>query len=543
MKQKTIQSIFTCVVSVVISLFFVSCNNSDTSDDPSNLVANNDAKVYFVYTLDTSNGSLMTRASKTNSEVFDEFYQKIITGELVAPNFELTLTEVNSNAVYHFKGKWSSHDMLTLRTGTYHVVGKSTAEGSNTQDKCSFTFDEKIDITVTSNVITLHAKYDCSLLIFNNKEIQSLENYNGSSTTSFFTFNTYRYAFINDILYDTTYKNAAYIQGKYTDDAEFKIFTGNLDFEKGKYYIYNSISGGFEVPSMEEGNYSQVIGSDVKTLLIDTSSQPITVGGYINNYSNFAIKKKGLIVSKSTDDMYVYKNTEMEKPTNLTNSNHRDYNFPKNLRFIDCTDINEEEYICELLYLEGNADYYVKAFIITNNDEVMYGNAEKIHTQDYNRYKGKADYANVWHAFDYTLFDLMTEEIINPSGGFYYSTNENPTTVRHQYGTSYNTCYKFISEWNYKLWYYNHDGFCDAEKIVSIPKMKMVNGKLEINKAENDASKSITIYYSVGEDGKRPENFSQIYTTPITVYAGDIIHCYAISSNGYMSYTNTYKVY
>ena len=39
-------------------------------------------------------------------------------------------------------------------------------------------------------------------------------------------------------------KDEAYILGKYTDDAEFKIFTGNLNFEKSKYYVYNSISNG-----------------------------------------------------------------------------------------------------------------------------------------------------------------------------------------------------------------------------------------------------------------------------------------------------------
>ena len=33
-------------------------------------------------------------------------------------------------------------------------------------------------------------------------------------------------------------------------------------------------------------------------------------------------------------------------------------------------------------------------------------------SQNYNRYGGYAGYGNVWHAFDYTLFDLMTDEII-----------------------------------------------------------------------------------------------------------------------------------
>ena len=242
---------------MVAALSLTACSGGDSSDsDFNNPTApfTDEVKIYFIYTLDTSNGNSMTRGAKTNAEVFDEFYQKIKTGDLVAPSFELTLTEVNSGVVYTFKGKWNSHDMLTLRTGTYRVVGKSTAEGDNIQEKCSFTFDEQIDISITSNVIILHAKYDCSLLIFNNEKIQTLQNFNGSALASFFTFSTYKYAFVNNTLYDVPKKNDAYILGKYTDNAEFKIFTGNLNFEKGKYYVYNSISNGFDVPPMEEGN-------------------------------------------------------------------------------------------------------------------------------------------------------------------------------------------------------------------------------------------------------------------------------------------------
>ena len=48
-------------------------------------------------------------------------------------------------------------------------------------------------------------------------------------------------------------KDNAYILGRYSDDAEFMVFTGKLNFEKGKYYVYNSVSNGFDVPPMEEG--------------------------------------------------------------------------------------------------------------------------------------------------------------------------------------------------------------------------------------------------------------------------------------------------
>lgn len=531
------QSILTILAICIVSLCFSSCSNDEENEE----VVNNNVKVSFIYTLDTSNGNPMTRAAKTNAEVYDEFYQKIKTGELVAPSFELTLTELSSGAVYTFKGKWNSHDLLTLRTGTYRVVGKSTAEGDNIQEKCSFTFDEQIDINITSSVITLHAKYNSSLLIFNNEEIQTLQNYNGSALTSFFTFSTYKYAFVNNTLYDVAKKNEAYILGKYTDNAEFKIFTGYLNFEKAKYYVYNSISNGFDVPPMEEG--CAMTEKDITTLVTDDFSQPIIVGGLINNYKEGIVIKKGVIVSKSNDDMFVTDNTQFEKPTILLPSNQFDNNIAMDVRYLDCSDINDEEFLCGLFYLQGNTDYYIRAFAITDDKKVIYGDVEKVHSQSYNRYEGRADYGNVWHAFDYTLFDLITDEIIDPYKGFYYSTNENPTRVRYQAGTGYNTCYKFATEWNYKLWYYHNVNCCDAIKIVSIPKMKYVNGKLEILKAEADKDKSVTIYYCIGGDGNRPENFTEKYTSPLTVEKGTTVYCYAISSDGYMSYTNSYKVF
>lgn len=252
--MKKVNSTILMLAFLVAALSLIACSNDDSDDKgmtPEPI--GDEVKVYFIYTLGTSNGSLMTRAIKTNTEVFDEFYEKIKTGELVAPSFDLTLTEINSGVVYSFKGNWNSHDLLTLRTGTYKIVGKSTAEGDNIQERCSFTFDEQIDISITSDVITLHAKYDSSLLILNNEQIQTLQNHNGSVLTSFFTFNTYRYAFVNGLLYNVENKDKAYILGKYTNNAEFKIFTGNLSFEKGKYYVYNNISCSFEVPPMEEG--------------------------------------------------------------------------------------------------------------------------------------------------------------------------------------------------------------------------------------------------------------------------------------------------
>jgi formylglycine-generating enzyme required for sulfatase activity len=243
-------------ISLLLTLLVLAVITSCSSDkgEEQGLTNADEARVYFLFTLDTSTGQPMRRAPKSNAEVFDEFYAKLQSGELVAPTYELTLTETASGAKYTFHGQWGSDSYVTLRTGTYHVVGTSTAEGESVQERCSFTFDETISVTAGSSAVMLHADYDCFLLIFAGGDLRSLQNYDGAAERSFFTFGDYRYAFVNSILYREDANETAYIEGEYTSGTAFRIMTGKLAFETGKYYVYNTATGGFDVPPMEEGD-------------------------------------------------------------------------------------------------------------------------------------------------------------------------------------------------------------------------------------------------------------------------------------------------
>ena len=42
---------------------------------------------------------------------------------------------------------------------------------------------------------------------------------------------------------------------------------------------------------------------------------------------------------------------------------------------------------------------------------------------------------------------------------------------------------------------------------------------------------------------RNKEKFSERYTSPINVAKGSTVYCYAISSDGYISYTNRYVVF
>ena len=214
-------------------------------------------KVSITYSLDASVGADMTKS--TDAEVFDLFYAEMKAGSLVAPIYELTFTETTTGAKYEFKGKWDSDDMITIRTGKYKVEGISKADGYYLQDKATLKFNQEIEISTSSTSITLDAAYDCFLLAFAKSDIKELKlyyRYYGDSNARFFSeFEGYYYGFVNDKMYadEANRKEQACIVGTRENESEFKIYVGNANLEKGKYYIYNDVSNLFELPKMDAG--------------------------------------------------------------------------------------------------------------------------------------------------------------------------------------------------------------------------------------------------------------------------------------------------
>ena len=266
--------IYVLLCTVFVGVTFSSCasGGENGTDNPADI--GQQVKIYLNYDLNSQGNSMYsymdegTRASRvSNRDVFKEFYSSMSDGELVAPTYELTFTELNGGTTYTFKGSWANHDAVTLRTGTYKVTGVSKAEGDNIQEKCSLIFNDTVTVSVNSQAVSLPASYDCFLLIFSSNNISSIKNNNGSQLEDFFTFKNYRYAFVNSNLFSESDKNNAYIIGTYNDNAVFKVSTGNLNFEKGKYYVYDSMTNSFVLPEMEEGGtgvYAVDLGLSVK---------------------------------------------------------------------------------------------------------------------------------------------------------------------------------------------------------------------------------------------------------------------------------------
>lgn len=261
------------ILSVILfGGLLVSCNKILDTERP-DIMESEEIQVSLTYTLDTSVGQDMTKT--THSDIFREFYNKITSADLVASDYSITLTEVNTGVKYVFVGSWASHHLVTIRTGKYRVTGTSTATGGNLQEKCSLYFDDEVSISSSATTVVLPAKYDCFLLVFNQTGVATLQNIDGDKTEDFFDFGTsYKYAFVNSALYSETNKDTAHIFGKYTDTEYFKVFTGNLVFEKGKYYIYNSIAGGFNLPEMEDG----------ESTYDTTTTANLSAGGTANCY-------------------------------------------------------------------------------------------------------------------------------------------------------------------------------------------------------------------------------------------------------------------
>lgn len=234
------KNLYKVIAVFIISAFVISCSKENDSET---------ANVKFVSSL--ANGDIMTKA--TNQEVFGEFYSAIINGTLAADSYHLILTEVGGDVRYEFYGSWKSSDFVTVKTGRYHVKGVSTASGDYLQDKCSLVFNDIVDISAHDSTISIEGNYDCYLLIFDTNQVSTVVNFTGVENLEFFDFSHYKYAFVNDTIYDIFGRDIANINGTNVNGSNFIIKTGYFPFVKGMHYVFSPVNSEFYVPEMEDG--------------------------------------------------------------------------------------------------------------------------------------------------------------------------------------------------------------------------------------------------------------------------------------------------
>ena len=248
----------------------------------------------------------------------------------------------------------------------------------------------------------------------------------------------------------------------------------------------------------------------VETFVIDATSQPPLVGAVIKSGDVSKITAKGFVV---TNDKTRYA---------LEDADDINAGYTVECANYDCSAFEGHEFTSRMVHLKSNTKYYVYSYVVTD-EGVHYGDAVEITSGNFNRWNGRFDYANVYHATSNTLFDLVTDEIID--GGFYYSNNESSNNCGYTTNRSISPYFKFKTEFNYKLWRYNNWCYWRNKTVdaPSQPNMSLASKKLSMTTDEG-----ASIYYCINGDGLRPENFTQKYEGPIEVEYGDVVYAYSI---------------
>ncbi|MBS6458747.1 MAG: hypothetical protein KH375_01150 [Alistipes sp.] len=191
----------------------------------------------------------MTKADA--SSLYDEFYKNYVITKAVAPDdYELTFKKDNS-VVAKFSGKWNA-DLITLPEGVYTVTGTS-AVNSEIISKTNLKFNQEVVIKKGITTLSLTAIYDRFLLFVENGKYKSISVSTGDGAYS----NTVNFVKTDHIQYCFLSKDSSYFESiKYygIDDNDYgKIYLSRFNFENGKYYYFDVVSGSFSIPPMEAG--------------------------------------------------------------------------------------------------------------------------------------------------------------------------------------------------------------------------------------------------------------------------------------------------
>ncbi len=243
---------------MTLCILFAGCQ-SESENENKNEQKEQLAHFSISYTLDESVGEPMTRSAA--SDGWAKFYAKIKTGELVAENYEITFINNETNQSYTFNGKWANKEMFVLPIGKYDVKGTSNDVGERIQQKCSLSFNTTVELKENTSELKLNADYNCFLLAFENSEISEIQNWNWidnmNVSETLPVFENYIYCFCNDKLFvwdgNINRQKTIYLKGFYKNGSTFTIKTYEVEFQKGKYYIYTTVPSSFVIPEMESG--------------------------------------------------------------------------------------------------------------------------------------------------------------------------------------------------------------------------------------------------------------------------------------------------
>lgn len=231
-------------LSLVILMAF-GCSNEEQENLPPQEVTVNIDYAFW------ESGSM----TKAGADLYADFYEKYIKTKLITPkNYSLGFKNKETNAIASIKGKWDNKDGIKLLEGEYEITGTSSPVSVNKLDTLYMSFNETVTINNNTANITLTAKHNSYMLLFDKENIKSIEYsaYDGSRQRRYeigYLDDVY-YMFINNLLGG----KEDYLTITRNNDVSSTIHLTNIPFEKGKYYYFNDITNSFDIPPMTEGN-------------------------------------------------------------------------------------------------------------------------------------------------------------------------------------------------------------------------------------------------------------------------------------------------
>lgn len=238
------------MLAVAMVASFTSC--SSKGDEPTPPPQEVDVKLDYAF---FEQGSM----SRSGESVYESFYNDYIKTKILAPYSYRLIFYVEDDVMADMEGPWSGAG-IRLKEGNYKVQGYSNpkihsndASGEYVCDSLFLDFNEPVSITKTTEKVTLSAKYNCFLLLFNAENIKSITASFGNKKLAQ-AGNVY-YLFVRQNYYVTSsYTTWLSLNIVKKDGTKISYSLKGNDFEKGKYYYFNDMTNSFDIDPMVNGN-------------------------------------------------------------------------------------------------------------------------------------------------------------------------------------------------------------------------------------------------------------------------------------------------
>ena len=253
------KKMFSLMLLVASFISFTSCSNEDDIYTPHEVDLTLDYTFIESGSMAKKNG---TRA--TGAEVYDEFYEKYIKTKILTPKNYYLEFKNDQGAVLTINGKWEENNGIRLPEGEYTVTGYSYPIENYAEkpqylpsDTVYIRFDEKVSIIKDMRLLTLNAKYDSYLLLFDRVNKSKIELSVGpkmlkNDESCYWVFSKEK-SWTN---WDNGFAFGHYLTANiYMDNGDnLEVVFGKLPIEIGKYYYFNDMTNSFDIPKMESGN-------------------------------------------------------------------------------------------------------------------------------------------------------------------------------------------------------------------------------------------------------------------------------------------------